>query len=132
MAVLDQFPLLAEALQKWEQEFREKLLSEIKAGEWLDQTQSVLGRNKHVRACQRLIRRDSADAYYDASAKRWLLRACAVDKEIRRINRAVAEQLPPPAPAPVKAPAHPWHEVAPEDETGVYEREWLEKLRVPR
>ncbi len=108
---------------------------------WLDQEQSVLGRNIHIKACKRLIRRMSPDAYYDSGDGRWLLRSTAVDQEIRRRNQELAgklpESAPPPAPAAVtpvpplvKARAPVVDEA--EDETGIYETQWLERMRGAR
>jgi hypothetical protein len=128
---LEQFPLLMQALKE---ELKAEVLHELGKGQWLDQEHSVLGRNRHVKACKRLIRKASADAYYDASEGRWFIRASQVDREIAKANRALAEKLPetvpPPAPIqplPALAKAHP-PEVEPEDETGIYERA-LSRLR---
>lgn len=106
---------------------------------WLDQEQSVLGRNIHIKACKRLIRKSSPDAYYDSADGRWLLRSTAVDQEIQRRNRALAEKLPesvPPPPPPVTPmPTLVKTRVPvveePEGETGIYERA-LERLRGAR
>jgi len=128
VSALEQFPLLLAALKE---ELRCELLNEFARGEWLDQNQSVLGRNIHVRACQRLIRRDSADAYYESNTGRWLLRVTAVDKEIRRRNRMHAEKLPaqpPVEPVPVEPMPLAKTEAEPEDETGIYAKGWYEKL----
>lgn len=131
--VLDQFPLLMAALKE---ELRREILEQVGQGQWLDQTQSVLMRNRHVRACKRLIRENSPDAYYDASGGRWLLRASAVDREVVRANRQMVasgrlpESVPPPAhaPVPMLAKTEP-PEIEPEDETGVWERALLERAR---
>lgn len=123
--VLDQFPLLFAALKE---ELREEIKAELGQGQWLDQEHSVLGRNKHVKACKRLIRRGSSDAYYDATDGRWLIRASAVDTEISRANMRMVESgklpetMPPPAMPLAKAMPRE------EDETGIYEREWLSRL----
>jgi hypothetical protein len=125
--VLDQFPLLMAELKR---ELKEELMAELGQGQWIDQDHSI-GRNRHVKACKRLIRKGSSDAYYDATTGRWLIRASALDKEISRQNRVMVdsgklpETLPPPAMPPVKA--LPRAET-PDDETGVFEREWFERL----
>lgn len=130
MSALEQFPLLMAALKE---ELRRELLEELGQGQWVDQEQSVLGRNKHVRACRRLIRGDSPDAHYHAG--RWLLRASAVDAEVVRLNRRMVEsgRLPEtvPPPRPVEPPMMALAKTAPEpeDETGIYERGWLERMR---
>lgn len=131
---LSQFPLLMAALKE---ELKTEVLQALGAGQWIDQEHSVLGRNRHVKACKRLIRRSSPHAYYDASAGRWLIRAAEVDREIVRANKALAERLPetvpPPArvePLPALAKTHP-PEVEPEAETGIYERALL-RLRGAR
>ncbi len=131
--VLDQFPLLFAALKE---ELREELKADLGQGQWLDQEHSVIGRNRHIKACKRLIRKGSSSAYYDSTTGRWLIRASALDLEITRANRAMVESgklpetVPPPpmtAMPPVKAaPLSEFPE--PEDETGIYEREWLSKL----
>jgi hypothetical protein len=138
MSALDEFPLLMAALKE---ELKQELREELGQGQWLDQEHSVLGRNRHVAACKRLIRHDSTDAYYDGTDGRWMLRARAVDNEILRRNRELAERLPqsepPPAIAPAMTPMPPVkateaeHE-EPQDETGIYQREWLERLRGAR
>lgn len=131
-SALEQFPLLIAALKA---ELREELLEDLAAGKWLDQEQSVLGRNTHIKACKRLIRKASPHAYYDASDGRWLIRASAVDQEIVRRNRALVEAgkipetiPPPPAPSVVKATLRPEELADLEDETAIYTREWLRKL----
>lgn len=136
MSALEQFPLLMAAMKE---EIRRELLDELGQGQWLDQDQSVLMRNKHVRACKRLIRENSPDAYYDGSGGRWLIRASAVDREIVRQNRMMVESgrlpgsVPPPAMEPVPAmPIVKAEEREPEDDTGIYERQWLDKLRGAR
>ena len=135
MSALDGFPLLIAALKD---ELRREILEELGQGQWLDQEQSVLGRNRHVAACKRLIRRDSTDAYYDGTEGRWLLRATAVDAEVQRRNRELARHLPPTIPPPAMAPVMPApvkaRELEPEaeDETGVFERRLLEKYGVQR
>ncbi len=107
---------------------------------WLDQEQSVLGRNIHTKACKRLIRKGSPDAYYDSANGRWLLRSTAVDQEIQRRNRALAEKLPETMPPPAPAAVTPLPALVktrapipeePEDETGIYERA-LSRLRGAR
>ncbi len=129
MSALEGFPLLMAALVR---ELKEELRRELSQGQWLNQEQSVLGRNRHVAACKRLILQDSADAYYDNTLGHWLLRSSAVDAEVQRRNRELARNLPPseapPAmPAPVKArELSPERE--PEDETGIYERSLLERF----
>jgi hypothetical protein len=136
---LEQFPLLMVALKE---ELKRELLEELGRCQWLDQEHSVLGRNKHVRACRRLIREGSPDVIYDDG--KWLLRASALDAEIVRANRSMVERgkLPesePPAalvepvrPTPKLPPmtlakALPEHE--PEDDTGIYASGWLDRMR---
>lgn len=130
MSALEQFPILMAALKE---ELKRELLEELAQGQWLDQGQSVLGRNIHVLACRRLISRDSPDAYYDATDGRWLLRGCAVDREIQRRNRMRAATFTEPAAKPeaitppplLLAKAGP---VSADDTTGVYERALLERV----
>ena len=133
---LDQFPLLmAKLLEQYGEELRAKLLDELGQGQWIDQEHSVLGRNKHIRACRRLIREDSPDVIYDDG--KWLMRASALDAEIVRANRLMVESgklpesAPPPAMTPV--PAMPLVKAEPEsdaeDETGIYASGWLERMR---
>ena len=129
---LEQFPLLMAALKE---ELRRELLDELGQGQWIDQEHSVLGRNKHIRACRRLIREDSPDVHCQDG--RWLLRASALDREIQRANRLLLESgklpenVPPPAMTPV--PALPLAKTEPEsdaeDETGIYASGWLERMR---
>ncbi len=138
LSALEGFPLLMAALVR---ELKDELRRELSQGQWLNQEQSVLGRNRHVAACKRLIRRDSTDAYYDGTMGHWLLRSSAVDAEVQRRNRELARNLPPseppPAMAPVlAAPRKPLPGLAqartpesdPEDETGIYERSLLERF----
>lgn len=141
MSVLDEFPLLMEALLKrHHDEMKQQLLEELGGGQWLDQDSSILGRNKHVKACKRLIRKASPDAHYDASEGRWLMRASAVDAEIVRLNRKLVEsgKLPETVPPPAMTPVEPRPLVKTEppeaeDETGIYDRgvysAWLERMR---
>lgn len=134
--VLDQFPLLmSKLLEQYGEELRTRLLEELGQGQWIDQEHSVLGRNKHIKACRRLIRENSPDVHCQDG--RWLIRASALDREIQRANRLMVESgklpesVPPPAMAPVPvmplAKALPEHE--PEDETGIYASGWLERMR---
>lgn len=134
---LAEFPfLMGELLKQYGERIRADILrdltKELGQGQWYDQgpgpRASVLGRNRHVQACQRLIRKDSPDAYRDVSTGQWWLRACAVDREIRRINRVTAEKLPmepvPNEPMPLaKTEGHEF-----DDETGVYRRALLERV----
>jgi hypothetical protein len=131
---LEQFPLLMAALKD---ELRAELILEMRKGLWFDQgpgpQASILGRNRHVQACQRLIRKDSPDAYYDASTGQWWLRQGAVDREILRLNRKQAQKLPEKAApmAPVVAEPLPLAKAEPSDfegETGVYERALLQRV----
>lgn len=121
--VLEQFPLLMAALKE---ELKRELREELGAGVWIDQEQSVLGRNRHVAACKRLIRRDSPDAYYDGTEGRWLLRASALDQEITRRNHELAERLPKTEPPPALVKTTPPE--GDDDGTGIYERA-LDRLR---
>lgn len=134
---LEQFPLLMAALKE---ELKAEVLHELGQGQWLDQEHSVLGRNRHVKACKRLIRKGSEHAYYDASDGRWLIRASQVDREIAKANRALAEKLPETVPPPAPAAVTPLPSLVktrapileePEDETGIYERA-LSRLRGAR
>jgi hypothetical protein len=134
---LEQFPLLMAALKE---ELKAEVLHELGQGQWLDQEHSVLGRNRHVKACKRLIRKSSPHAYYDSSEGRWLIRAAALDREIVRANRVLAERLPETVPPPprleplpslVKTRAPSEEPAEPDDETGIYERA-LQRLRGAR
>lgn len=115
------------------EELRREILEELGQGQWIDQEHSVLGRNKHVRACRRLIREDSPDVHCHDG--RWLIRASALDREIQRENRRLLESGKLDEPAPVMAPvpvlplAKALPEAEPEDETGIYARGWLDKMR---
>ena len=107
------------------------ICEELGRGEWSDQEHSPLGRNRHVRACRRLIRQGSVDALYTDG--RWLLRCPAVDREIARLNQDQSTRIPPSEPPaalvampPVKGAPVP---VEAEDDTGVYERALLERVR---
>src|SRR3989304_5376117 len=120
---LDQFPLLmAKLLEQYGEELRAKLLDELGQGQWIDQEHSVLGRNKHIRACRRLIREDSPDVHCQDG--RGLLR-------LLRESGKPPEPVPPPAMTPV--PAMPLAKAEPEsdveDETGIYASGWLERMR---
>lgn len=132
-SVLEQFPLL---MRKLKEELKEEVLEELGQGQWIDQAHSVLGPNIHVRACRRLIRRNSTEAYYSSSTGQWLMRASAVDAEIARRNEELARRLPktePPPPMPLAKTEPPVSSPAPagseEDGSDVYEREYLMKLR---
>jgi hypothetical protein len=131
MSAIEQFPLLLAALKA---ELLREVLDELGQGQWIDQEQSVLGRNKHVRACRRLIREGSPDVHCHDG--KWLLRASALDQEIVRANRLMVESgklpesTPPPAMAPV--PVMPLAKAEPEeseDETGIYASGWLDRMR---
>ncbi len=125
MSALEGFPLLMAALKE---ELKQELRHELGQGLWLDQEQSVLGRNRHVAACKRLIRKDSPDAYYDGTEGRWLIRASAVDREILRRNRELARSLPPSEPPPALLPPVKADPGEGEDATGIYERSLLERF----
>ena len=137
---LEQFPLLMAALKE---EIRRELLEELGRGEWIDQNHpnAVLGRNKHVKACKRLMRAESPDAHYHDG--KWLIRASAMDQEVQRANRRLVESGrldtdPPPAPVepldslPKMPLAKALPEIEPEDETGIYALGWLERMRGAR
>ncbi len=132
--VAGQFPALIAELKA---ELKAELLEEMGAGEWVDQDHTVLGRNKHIKACKRLMRAGTADAHFDRKDKRWLIRRTAYDREIAKSNRALAktgvlDSVPPPALAPLMPPvkAEPASPDV-EDETGVYYLELLSKVRRP-
>lgn len=135
-SVLEQFPLL---MRKLKEELKQEVVEELGAGQWVDQAHSVLGPNIHIRACKRLIRRQSTDAYYSPATGQWKMRASAVDEEIRRRNSEHAERLPkteppPPVPAPLAKAEAPVSTVPLEtddedDGSAIYEREYLAKLR---
>lgn len=97
---------------------------------WVDQEHSVLGRNTHITACKSLIRRGSSDAYYDSSEGRWLMRQRAVDETVAARNQDLAPRLPPSEPPPPGSrPPLAKGCPDPEADTGVYESQWLERLR---
>ena len=91
---------------------------ELRAGEWLDQTHSPLGRNRHVRCAKRRISEGKADALHTGGL--WLLTRAAIDQEIARIN---AEE-PPRALRLAKTEPEPESD----NDTGVYERQLLERV----
>lgn len=104
------------------------IVEELRHGEWIDQSISVLGRNRHVRLAKRLIRACSVDALCSDDG-RWMVRSGAVDAEIARLNRdeppAALNRtpMPPPLPAPGLARAEP------DDDTGIFERDLYERVR---
>lgn len=135
MSAIDRFPLLMAALKE---ELKAEVLADLGQGEWIDQNHSeALGRNRHAKACRRLIRELSPDATYHDG--RWLIRRTALDAEIVRKNRRMVESgklpetLPPPAMTPVPAlPLAKTEAPEPEDETGIYAKGWLDKMRGAR
>jgi hypothetical protein len=135
--VLDQFPLLmAKLLEQYGEELRVKLLDELGQGQWIDQEHSVLGRNKHIRACRRLVTESSPDVHCQDG--KWLMRASALDREIQRANRLMLEsgKLPESVPPPMEpVAALPLAKTEPEeseDETGIYASGWLDRMRGAR
>ncbi len=111
---------------------RELLIKDIRAEllscEWLDQGISILGRNRHVKLARRLIGEGSADALYTDDGK-WMVRREAVSREIARLNRDEPPACATLTPLPPKMPPLAKAEAEPEDETGIYERSLLERVR---
>lgn len=108
------------------EELRREILEDIGKGQWIDQSHpdAVLGRNKHIQACRRLMKEGSPDAHCHDG--RWLIRATAMDAEIARENRDLRDRgkldTEPPPPMPLA-------KTEPEDETGIYERSLLARVR---